>query len=84
MLAGAGQDEDLVAGSASGERRSGGQKIVGISAVGDGRRLLGETEAVSAGVTRGDRAAHVAAGPDLGGDRSDQPLLGGEAAQIDP
>ena len=42
---GAVQHQHLVACSASGERRSGREEVVGVGAVADGRRLLLEAEA---------------------------------------
>ena len=79
----AGQGEDLVAGLGVGGAAQGGQQVVGVLAVGDRRGLLLEARGVVAGRRHGgDRAAHVAARADLGGDRGDQALLGAELAQV--
>src|SRR5450755_897311 len=54
-----------------------------MGAVADRRRLLLEAQPAALGRPHGrDRPAHVASGPDLGGDRRDQPLVGRQLAQI--
>ncbi len=77
------QHADLVAGLGVGRTTQGREQVVGVGAVADGRRLLLESaNAVAGRFDAGDRAAHVAAGADLGGHGGDQPLFGDEIAQV--
>ena len=69
--------------SASSSATHGRQQIVGLVPVADRRRLLLErTRSVFAHCDAGDRAAHVAPGPDLRRRGGDQSLLRDEVAQV--
>ena len=61
----------------------GGEQVVGVLPVADGRRLLDEAQlTVGVGGHGRDRPAHVATGSDLGRDRGDESLLGRHPAQV--
>ncbi len=68
--------------SASGARRRRHEEVVGIGAIAHRGRLLLERAQLALGRRHGgNRAPHVAAGPDLRGDRGDQPLVSSETCR---
>ena len=83
-LTGFGEHEDLIAGLHVGGAAQRRQQVVGVRSVAHRGCLLLERQLTVrlGGRHRRDRAAHVTAGSDLGGDRCDKTLVRRELAEV--